>query len=235
MRCRSLKILLITLGISSALSLIFTGPIPHLLHYFNPHMWLSLSHWGLNSYFMWQIVTYILVPPPGTVASLSFLINTAFTLYLVHTVGSALIAQKGQKHFWILFAGGGAVGGALTALMLFLSGSMGVLAGWTPALYAILVGWMLLNPHAQVLVFFALPMRVKWVVVGAAAITLYLDLTEGHYLQFVASSSAVLFGYFYAILAWDIHSPFAALQRFERLLHKLKGKKTYEFEVDSQY
>ena len=82
----------------------------------------------------------------------------------------------------MLFLGGGAVGGLMTALTLHLTHAAGLLAGWTPALYSLLMGWMLLNPRARVLVFFAIPCQVKWVVVGAAAITLYLDLTNGHYL-----------------------------------------------------
>ncbi|HPE84908.1 MAG TPA: hypothetical protein PLO43_01865, partial [Chlamydiales bacterium] len=166
---RSLKILLIILAITSALSLIFAGPIPHLLQWLNPHMWLGQSAWGINHFFYWQIFTYILVPPLESQASLGFLVNTAFTLYLLYTVGSSMIIQKGARAFWMLFALGGAIGGLMTAVALYVSHANGLLAGWTPALYALLMGWMLLNPHARVLVLFAIPMQVKWVVLGAAA------------------------------------------------------------------
>ena len=232
---RSLKILLLILGVITALSLIFAGPIPVFLQWYNPHMWLGQSAWGIENFFYWQIFTYILVPPLESEASFGFLINTFFTLYLLWTVGSSLIFQKGIKTFWMLFLGGGAIGGLMTALTLHFSHAQGLLAGWTPALYSLLMGWMLLNPRARVLVFLAIPMQVKWVVVGAAAITLYLDLTNGHYLQFVASFSSVLFGYLYAIIAWETHSPFHGLYKLEKFLHRFKGKKSFEFEVDEQY
>ena len=49
---RSLKILLLILGITTALSLIFAGPIPVFLQWYNPHMWLGQSAWGMENFFL---------------------------------------------------------------------------------------------------------------------------------------------------------------------------------------
>ena len=76
-------------------------------------------------------------------------------------------------------------------------------------------------------------MPIKWVILGAAAVTLYLDVAGGLYLQFIASLTAILFGYLYAIIAWEAHSPFKQLHSLERFLHRLRGKKAkiHDFEV----
>ena len=194
-------------------------------------MWLGLSDWGIKKYFLWQIGTYILLPSHDADASIMFLINTGFTLYLLWTLGNSLSYQKSARSFWTLFLGSGAFGGACAALALLATGTHGFLAGWTPALYGLMMGWMLANQHGRVLVFFAIPMPVKWVVVGAAAITLYLDVASGYYLHFIASLTAILFAYTYAITAWQVHSPFAFLHGLERLLHRLRGKQYDDFEV----
>ncbi|MCP5491660.1 MAG: hypothetical protein H7A40_01280 [Chlamydiales bacterium] len=233
MKERSVKYLLIILAATTAISLIFKGPIPTWLKWYDPHMWLGLSDWGMHKYFIWQIATYILLPTPDADASLMFLFNTGFTLYLLWTIGKTLTHQKSLRDFWLLFLGSGVFGGACAALTLTFTHTTGHLAGWTPALYGLLIGWMLANQHGRVLVFFAIPMPIKWVILGAAAVTLYLDVAAGLYLQFIASLTAILFGYLYAIIAWETHSPFARLRSFERFLHRLRGKKTkiYNFEV----
>ena len=231
MQRRSLKILMIILASTSLLSLIFAGPIPQLMQWLNPHMWLGLSKWGLSTGFVWQTVTYAFLPPLDRDASIHFLLHTVFILYLLWMVGTSLMGQKGIKQFWILFLGGALTGGLITSILLLTGQMNGLLAGWSPALYALFMGWMLLNPHARILVFFAIPMKVQWVVLIGAAFNLYTDLTNGFYLQCVACSGALLFGYLYAIWAWEIVSPFPTLHKFERRLWRLK-KKRYPFTVE---
>lgn len=220
---RPIKILITVLAAACAIALIFQGPVPETFKRFDPQIWLGLSKSGLNHLYFWQIFSYILLPSADADASFGFLLNTGFNFYLLWSISQSFIAQKGQKNFWMLFLGSSIFSGLCAGATLFLTTSTTILTGWTPGLYALLVGWMLLNANGRLHIFARLP--IKWIVLGMAAVTLYLDLTAGYYIQCIASFSAIVFAYFYAIIGWQIHSPFEKIKKFEALLHRLRGKK----------
>lgn len=199
-------------------------------------MWFSLSLWGLKKYFFWQVFTYFFVAPVSGGLSLSLILYMIFNMYFIWVVGSSVIDRRGSLHFLGLYLGGGTIGGIVAAIVIYTTKSLIPLAGANAALYALLTAWMMLLPEVQILIFFAIPVKVKWLILGILGVHLLVDLSHGSFLTFLLYLSSIGFGYFYTLLFWGIHSPFRNLHRFERLLiqfgnmarRKLNQTMTYE-------
>lgn len=215
----ALRFLLMGIAGMSVFSALFSIVMPRSLSFLHPLTWLSLNSIGVAKHFFWQIVTYPFVMPINNLGSI---INLLFSLYLLFSIGVSICATRGQKALMHLFFGGTIAGGiAATVAMHFFPG-ISVIAGPMAAMYAVLLAWTFLFPDAEIYIFMSIPMRASWMVVGFAGITMFADLSEQQYARFFANAGGLLFGYFYAVFAWNLHSPYRSLRNFERHLNTLK-------------
>lgn len=203
----SLKILI---GATAALSLL-AAFIPFL------YSLLSLSLNGILHLYLWQPISYLFVLP-GPI-SFPFFLHLAFNLYLLWTFGSFFLARSPSLFFSLYFGAG--IFAALLALgTMFLFHLPYSLSGSSPALYAILIAWVILNPDATLLLFFALPFKARWLLLGLIGANLLIDLSHADWISFSSYLGATLFGYFFSLLAWREQSPFPYLRPFERFLFR---------------
>lgn len=209
----SLKILLLLTGILSILSSLI-----HPLHDF-----LALSAQTLSHLHLWQFITYLWTDPYAQGLSLPFFIHLGFTLYLLWIFGTSLM-EKSQKLFFSLYFGGGLVAGLAVYAVMALFHLPDHLGGSSTALYSLLVGWVILFPEAELLLFFAIPFKARWLILGLLGINLMIDLSSRDWIHLTSYVSAILFAYVYLILIEKEHSPFAGLQSFERSLHRFREK-----------
>ena len=103
----------------------------------------------------WRLVTYLCVPPGAGTGAFS-IVMTAFAWYLFYLMGSAL------EHYWGDFRYNAFIGlgWLLTTAVAFL----------TPLEYAsnlflagsVFLAFAQLNPDFELLIFFILPVRIKW-------------------------------------------------------------------------
>lgn len=217
-------LILTTIGLS-----LFCALFDSLFPYLNiprPQAFLSLSLWGIKNYFFWQFFTHFFISPVSQGVNISFILYIVFNMYFLWMVGSSVIAQRGPKHFLSLYLGGGILGGLVSALVLLSTYAMTPIAGINPALYALLTAWMMLFPEMQILLFFTIPVKIKWLILGILGVNLAMDLSHGDLLHFLPYLSSVLFGYFYAVLGWRLRSPFSQLHPFENQLIRLRDKTT---------
>ena len=217
-------LILITIGLS-----LFCNLFDSLFPYLNiprPQVFLSLSLWGIKHCFFWQFLTHFFISPISQGVNISFILYIVFNMYFLWMVGSSVISQRGPKHFLALYLGGGILGGLVSAVILLSTYALTPIAGINPALYALLTAWMILFPEMQILLFFTIPVKIKWLILGILGVNLAMDLSHGDLLHFLPYLSSVLFGYFYAILGWRLHSPFSQLHSFENLLIRLRDKIT---------
>ncbi|NDD59394.1 MAG: rhomboid family intramembrane serine protease, partial [Chlamydiae bacterium] len=216
-RLKPLKILiLINIGLS-----LFCALFDSLFPYLNmprPQIFLSLSLWGVKHLFLWQFLTHFFISPLSQGFNISFVLYIVFNMYFLWMVGSSVIAQKGVKHFLTLYLGGGVLGGVVAASILVSTGSPMLIAGLNPAFYALLTAWMMLFPEMQVLLFFTIPVKIKWLILGILGVNLFMDLSNGDLLHFLPYLASVVFGYLYALLIWRTHGPFPKLHTFEKSL-----------------
>lgn len=212
----------------SFFSLLFHSFFVHVLHITSPQNLLSLTTWGIHRGFLWQFFSYPFVQPltSGTI-SLSIVLHMFFNVYLVWSVGSTIIHTRSVRHFMGLYFGGTLFLGILAYITLTLSHSPASLAGSNTMVYILLVAWTFLFPRANVVLFF--PIQAKWLVFGGMLINLFLYFSNGDFVPFIITTGSLLYGYFYAVLAWNILSPFPQLHRFERKIIFLKRKLTHRF------
>ena len=177
-----LKLLLIALGIGGIVSGV-------LFRFIAPYLALSLP--AIEHGWVWTLLSYafVLSAPIGWGAML----DLAFNLFMIWLFGSAIIDHKGMKSFLILF-----FGATLFAGLAGLIGMIGVpffLFGPTPALFAILIAWMMLNKDAQV--WFLISMKAAWAIGAIIAIDLLIHLSRGAWIPLLANGGGALFGYLY--------------------------------------
>lgn len=208
----SLKILIfITLGLSLA-----AGFIPQLYN------WLALSWAGIEKFYLWQLITYILLEKGPL--SFGFFVTLAFNMYILWMFGSSLIERSHTRLFFFLYLGAALLGGC-SALIIPHS----ILASSTNAVYAILVSWMMLNPGSQLLLFFTLPFKAHWLILGLIAMTFLFDLSNANWAEAISLAVACLYSYLFALVIWREPGPFPFLRRFEkRIFQFLERQKKHE-------
>lgn len=191
----------------------------------SPQHLFSLTTWGVHKFFIWQFISYLFIQPlAGGGISMALILHIFFDLYLLWAIGSSLIQARGEKHFIGLYFGGALFVGVIAYLCLFLFGSPLPFAGATTSIYILLIGWAFLFPEANIMLFLLLPVRAKWLVFGLIGVNLFLDFSNGNFLSFFVTLAAMLYGYLYSVLVWEILGPFARLHEMEKKMIYLKRR-----------
>lgn len=178
----------------------------------------SLSFFGISHLYLWQFLTYIFMAP--TKISFSLFLFLAFDMYILWAFGASLIQRSRPALFYALYFGSALFAGLLAFLPMALGLQHSFLAGPAAPLYAILLAWVMLNPESELLLFFSLPFKARWLVIGILAANLILDLTNGDWIGFFSNCGGALFGYFFTLIAWREPSPFYYLRSFERMIFR---------------
>lgn len=147
---------------------------------------------GISQGFYWQIITYFLIAP---LFSLSLIAHLVLNLFFLHLVGGALIKEKGQKIFLMLFVGGVLLGGIAGAGTLTLTHSPNALFGFTPPLYALLATFALLYPRMELFLFAVIPLKAKPLFTVFLAVHCILDLANGNMTSLAANGAAIAYGF----------------------------------------
>ncbi len=181
--------------------------------------WLSLSWIGIHHYFIWQPLSYLFVQSNGAMGiTLSFLIGLAFDMYILWIMGSAILEAVGTKPFLRLYFLSGIGAGLLALVAMYITKRYGIVAGPLSSILAIMTVWTMLNPEANLLIFFLFLLKAKWLLAGILGAILLVNVSQGDGVSLVLYLSGALLGYLYALMAWDLKSPFAWTHRFDRFL-----------------
>lgn len=189
--------------------------------------WLSLSWYGIQSNAIWQPLSYLFVQYTGSsVITIPFLLTLAFNIYLIWTVGSGLVQSIGSSAFLRLFFLSALFTGLLSLFVMNLTGTQQILSGAWPAVFAMMTAWMLFNPELELLFLYLVPLKAKWIWGGIFGALFLIDLSRQDWVSMVFDLSGALFAYFYALIAWDLKSPWSFTNPIERLVASLKGRFT---------
>ncbi len=210
---QGLKYLLMTMTILSLVSALSLR-IP--IFGTNLQSLLSFSSWGMHNHFYWQLITHLFVQPLGGEVTIFFLVHLFFNVIFLFFVGRTLMNYKDPKDFFKLFFASGLIaafaGWGISSAM----GTSFYLAGPSTAIYALLTVWAFFNPHQEVLFFLVVPIQVRYLLLAMLGSSLFLDLANGNLLGFTTCLAAVSTGYFFALLKYEIHSPYTFLHDFEQ-------------------
>ena len=116
---------------------------------------------------VWRLVTFLVVPPGGSI------FQTALTLYFYYFVGTALEARWGARRF-LLFYAIGALAAITAALITYVLG-IGA-GGFGTNLYlnlSLFFAFAITYPDFQILLFFILPIKMKWLALLNALYYIY--------------------------------------------------------------
>lgn len=209
---RRLMILIISISLGMAL-------IDPVIQYFwkdpGSLRWLALSWPGLRSFFLWQPITALFFYPTFGALSFGYLIGLAFTAYLLWVFGSDLVERVGERQFLFFFFFCGITATLLTLLLMPLIGQYGILAGPTPALIALMIAWVFFHAETELLLFFLIPVKAKWLLFGGLGALLLINLSQLDFVDFFLYLFATLIGYLYVVMVWGLHSPVTDMYRFE--------------------
>ena len=135
----------------------------YLLNLFFPQFFLtfrlSLIREDVFNGEVWRLLTFLIIPPGGSI------LQTALTLYFYYFIGTALEARWGARRFLVYYAVGTAA--AIIA---------GLLTGYGTNLYlnlSLFFAFAIQYPDFQLLLFFILPIKVKWLALLNAVYYVY--------------------------------------------------------------
>lgn len=135
----------------------------YLLNLFFPQFFLtfrlSLIRESVFNGEVWRLLTFLINPPGGSI------LQTALTLYFYYFIGTALEARWGARRFLVYYAVGAAA--AIIA---------GMLTGFGTNLYlnlSLFFAFAIQYPDFQLLLFFILPIKVKWLALLNAVYYIY--------------------------------------------------------------
>lgn len=201
--------------LSAALQLIFDqfGLSP------GPLQLLSLSWWGLSNLYLWQPLTFLFVQPYSSSGITFFsLLSLFFTMYMLWVLGTAIYELIGKKAFLRFYFTCGIAAGLIALLMMPLTGKFAMLAGPAPSILALLTVWSMAYPETEIVLFFLIPVKAKWVMAGLISATLLITFSQWDIASLFLYLSAIFLGYAYACLAWGWRSPFLFTQKFDSAL-----------------
>ena len=119
-------------------------------------VWLSLSRYLLLSGQIWRIITFVFIPSYG-----GSILSAVLGIYFTWFIGTALEREWGDFRYTVYLLSG-MLGTVLACLLTGVSGSTYCLS------LSLLLAFAMLYPEVQVLLFFVIPIRVKYFGVFAA-------------------------------------------------------------------
>ncbi len=215
---RVLQLLIgLTTGFSIASGLFdrfFTG----YLGTYSPHYLLGLSWPGLYDLFLWQPASYLFVHHGMGGLSLGFMIELLFHMYLLYFMGSAIIGHIGEKAFTALYFTSGIAAGLAGLATMSLTGQQTLILGAGPAIYGVLTVWSILYPEMELMLFFAVRVTARVLLLALLGIALLIDLSQGDLVGMTTYLIGAISGYLFAIIGWDLRGPFPQTHRMDALI-----------------
>ncbi len=151
---------------------------------------ITLSRSGLMHGQIWRLVTFVFVPP------LTFNpLYLVLDLYFLYFVGTSLENSWGSFRFTLYYLIG-MVGAVVSCLLLGTYSS-------STLLYSLFFAFACLYPDVEVLLFFILPIKVKWMGIAAAALYLWDFLWAGMWYKLGMVLGLVNFFLFFGPTLWQ--------------------------------
>ena len=142
---------------------------------------------------LWQPVSYMFIH--GNIWHL------AINMLILWMFGSELESIWGKNQFIKYYFITG-VGSGLVWLLFNLSNSHLILIGASGAIYGILLAYGLIFPNRTVLLYFVIPIKVKWFVLFIGLLALYSSWGSNSNISHLTHLSGMIIGYFYLKSNW---------------------------------
>ncbi len=156
-------------------------------HYMD--LWLSLIPVVvIQGFQVWRLVTYMFIHGP--------LIHILFNMFILWMFGPEIERVLGSSRFvkYYFFTG---VGAGLCSLVVT-PNSTALIMGASGVMYALLLAYAIYFPNRELLLFFILPIKAKYLVIGLVLFEVFLTVggPQDHVAHF-AHVGGALFGYIF--------------------------------------
>lgn len=215
------------IGITCILSICTAMLNPLFLNYLQiqgPNYLFSLSWYGLKSGYLWQPVTYLFVEEGFDGVSFNLLISLFFQMSIVWIMGSPLAERFGGYSFTVFYLLCGIISGLAAILTAPLFGLSPFFMGPGASVVAVLIAWTMMHPESELLLFFLVPVKAKWLLAGVFGALILVNLSQGNIPALIFYLTAGIFGYIYAVLCWNMESLFSWTRQFDDYLAVIKSK-----------
>lgn len=182
---------------------------------------LSLSWTGYQSYYYWQLFSYLFVEN-GNLAGITFffLLTLAFDMYILWVMGTSILESVGTAPFMRFYFLSGLMAAIAALIAMGITGQHPILSGPTPAILALLMVWAMKNPENELMLYFLIPVKAKWLMAIIVGSILLINLSQLAWVSLAFYVAGPLFGYAYAVLFWEMEGPFAFTKIFDKILDK---------------
>ena len=193
--------------------------------------YFGLSLGNLSKMYVWTLLTY-----PFTSIAHRDLLTLGLDLLFIWVLGSSLIDRiQSPKRFLILFFGSALFAGLSAALGQYLLHDRTLFSNFSPVLLALLISWTILHAGRAVHLGSFLILRPFWIFAFFAGFHFLFDLIEKRWVELIADTAGVLFGYFFCLFSERARSTIAFLFPLERgLLHLLERAHTHKQPVNTK-
>ncbi len=170
---------------------------------FNPN-WLAMFYFESPNFRVWQIITHMFMH-----AGFAHIFFNMFALWMFGSILERRFGPKRFLNYYLLSGLGAAACHQLVQYVEFRSGNFDVLqiptVGASGAVYGLLFAFGYLFPNALLYLYFAIPVKAKYVVAGLALIGLFAGFsnTPGDNVAHFAHIGGMLAG-FVILKSWRI-------------------------------
>ncbi|MCC5832867.1 MAG: rhomboid family intramembrane serine protease [Chlamydiales bacterium] len=206
---RSVRVLIWITVVLSLLSPIATFLLNHYLHILGPSQWFALSRWGLERGWLWQPLTYFFIHSDGIGISLWLLISLFFHMFLLWFTGSEIEQRFGARSFILFYLSAGLIAGIFSAGALLLFSGRSIVVGSGPAVYALVMLWVMFYPDLELYFFFLIRIKAKWLVGLFLSIALLISLSYGRFTPFFADLVGICWGFAIGRIVWKLPNPYS--------------------------
>lgn len=212
------RLIMITLSVAIISALMQS--IFELFGYFpGPQNYLSLSWWGLNHWFLWQPFTYLFVQDAsGAGVTFFFILKLFLNMYLLWIIGGIVYQLIGKWPFLRLYLLGGMGAGLITLIAMKVFGHDEMLSGALPAILILTTVWAMAMPETEVLLFFLIPLKLKWLVLYAFGAIALVSVSAFDFAELMLYATAVWIGFCYAVIVHHWRSPYPHTRDLEDFL-----------------
>lgn len=186
-----------------------------------PQEFLGLSWWGLSNYYLWQPVTALFIENNPFGIHFSFLLSLTFNMYFLWLFGSNLAEVYGTGPFLRLYFLSGILASLAALMVMPHAHYYSIIAGIYPSLLGLFVAWAILHRDTQLLLFFLIPLKTKWLLAVVAVLALLVPLSQLDFVNFVYYFVGILVGYLYSTIGWQTKTSFIFLQNIDNFFINL--------------
>jgi len=166
---------------------------------FSTGRYLALSLNGLAHGWLWQLFTYQFLHAGP--------VHLFFNCWAIYVFGHDVEDALSRKSYLTLYLGSGVVGGLFQTLAGLLLGGYhsAPVVGASAAAFGLVAAYAMLFPDRQILLFFILPLRAKYLLILSALLALYGILRPGDGIAHAAHLGGMFMGFFFVRYAIHWH------------------------------